>query len=117
MAICHNLSIPRICANRKPVHLSSRNEMDTHVQHDPAHQRFETHIEGRTAYLSYAFQGDRVIFDHTFVPQEFRGKGVAAVLVREALEEARRQHWRLVPSCSYVAAYIDRHPEFADLVS
>jgi hypothetical protein len=64
-----------------------------------------------------AFRGGSVCFDHTFVPDEFRGQGVAAALVREALEEARRRHWRIVPQCSCVAAFLGRHPEFADLVA
>jgi predicted GNAT family acetyltransferase len=86
------------------------------IQHNTQRQRFETRIDGRAAYLTYTFQGDVVLFDHTFVPEEFRGKGIAAALVREGLEEARRQRWKIVPTCSYVAAFIRRHPEFAGLV-
>ena len=91
--------------------------MDIQVQHNSKRQRFETHLDGRSAYLSYTCEGNLVSFDHTFVPEEFRGKGVAAALVQEGLEEARRQHWKIVPSCSYVAAFLERHPEFADLVN
>ena len=91
--------------------------MDIQVQHNPKRQRFETQIGDHSAYLSYTFQGNLVFFDHTFVPVEFRGKGVAAAIVREGLEEARRQHWKVVPSCPYVAAFIERHREFADLVN
>lgn len=91
--------------------------MHIEVHHDPEHRRFKADLEGRSAYLNYTFRDGSVFYDHTFVPDEFRGKGVAAALVREALEEARKQHWRIVPSCSYVAAFIERHPEFADLVA
>jgi predicted GNAT family acetyltransferase len=91
--------------------------MDIQVQHNSKGQRFETHLGGRSAYLSYTFQGTLVCFNHTFVPEEFRGKGVAAALVRKGLEEARREHWKIVPSCPFVAAFIERHPEFADLVN
>jgi len=90
--------------------------MDIQVQHNPKGQRFETRLEGQSAYLSYSIQGDSVCFSHTFVPEEFRGRGVASALVRKGLEEARRQHWKIVPGCSYVAAFIQRHPEFGDLV-
>lgn len=90
--------------------------MEIQVQHHPQHQRFETNVNGSSAYLSYTFQGNLVHFDHTFVPHEHRGKGVAAALVRTGLEEARRLSWKIVPSCSYVAAFIQRHPEFNDLV-
>ena len=69
------------------------------------------------ALMSYSRDGGRVVFDHTYVPEQFRGKGVAAALVRAALNEAREQHWQIVPQCSYVAAFIERHPEFASLVA
>ena len=91
--------------------------MDIQVDHNSERQRFETRLDNRLAYLSYTFQGSSVFFDHTFVPAEFRGKGVASALVRTGLEEARRQQWKIVPSCSYVAAFIARHPEFGDLVA
>jgi predicted GNAT family acetyltransferase len=58
-----------------------------------------------------------MIFTHTFVPDALRGRGIAAVLVRTALEEARRTGRRVVPRCSYVAEFIQRHPEFRDLVA
>ncbi|HKI70164.1 MAG TPA: GNAT family N-acetyltransferase [Verrucomicrobiae bacterium] len=87
-----------------------------HIQHNSKRQRFETHLDGRLAYLSYTFRGNLVLFDHAYVPEEFRGKGVAAALVREGRAEARRQRWKVVPDCSYVEASIERHPEFADLM-
>ena len=91
--------------------------MSITVQHNPEHRRFETQLDGRPAYLTYTVQGGAVSFDHTFVPEEMRGKGVAAALVREGLEEARRRQWKIVPACSYVASFVARHPEFADLLA
>lgn len=73
-------------------------------------------MDGEVAILSYTREGGLVVFDHTYVPVAFRGKGVAAALVRAALNEARKQHWKIVPQCSYVAAFIERHAEFASLV-
>ena len=52
---------------------------------------------------------------HTYVPPEFRGKGLAGIVVRAALEFARQERKHVDPQCSYAAAYFDRHPEFADL--
>lgn len=86
------------------------------VAHNPAQQRFERHVPGApTPFLSYTRAGDHVVFDHTSVPPELRGHGIAAELTRAALEHAREHHWRIVPACSYVATYINRHPEFEDL--
>ena len=87
------------------------------VVHNVSLRRFEDQTgDGSPSFLSYTFEGDCVVFEHTFVPDELRGKGIAANLARAALEEARQRRWRVVPRCSYVAAFIKRHPEFADLV-
>jgi predicted GNAT family acetyltransferase len=86
------------------------------IVHNSALQRFELLAEDGAAFASYVHEGSRVIFHHTYVPDAFRGKGVAAMLVRAALDEPRRQHWKIVPQCSYVAAFIERNPEYADLV-
>lgn len=86
---------------------------------DAAQRRFEIRpADGAPpAFLDYAIEGDRVVVEHTFVPDELRGQGLAAALTRAALEEARRAGWKVVPACSYVAAFIERHPEFADLIA
>lgn len=87
------------------------------VVHNVSLRRFEDQTgDGPSAFLSYTFEGDCVVFDHTFVPETLRGRGIAAKLARAALEEARQRRWRIVPRCSYVAAFIKRNPEFADLV-
>ncbi len=88
------------------------------VTHDAGRHRFELRAApGRPAFLSYTHEGDRVVFAHTEVPEELRGRGLAAVLVRAALEEARRRRWAIVPRCEYVARFMGRNPEFADLAS
>ena len=99
------------------------------MRHNVARQRFEAQAgESAPAFLSYRGEGgrysgtrprregERVILKHTFVPDALRGQGIAADLVRVALEEARQRHWKIVPRCSYVAGFIERHPEFCDLV-
>jgi hypothetical protein len=79
-------------------------------------QRFELNIEGHVAVLDYVEQGENVLaFTHTFVPTELRGRNVAAILTRFALDDARRQGKKVVPQCSYVAAYLERNKEYADL--
>jgi len=88
------------------------------VTHDLGGRQFEVRTDaGPPAFLSYTFAGDRVIFEHTFVPDERRGQGLAAQLVRAALTEARRVGWKVVPACSYVASFVKRHPEFADVIA
>ncbi|HRF73226.1 MAG TPA: phosphoenolpyruvate--protein phosphotransferase [Accumulibacter sp.] len=88
------------------------------VTHNAVLQRFESQAgNSGLAFLSYLVEGDRVILNRTFVPDERRGHGLAAELVRVALDEARQRRWKIVPRCSYVARFIDRHPQFSDLVS
>ena len=87
------------------------------VQHYPDDQRYEFRQGEARAHLTYQREGDRIIYDHTFVPVEFRGQGVAAKLVEAALAEARKENLIVVPQCSYVETYIARHREHQDLLS
>lgn len=67
------------------------------------------------AELTWTARGPARIADHTFVPPEARGKGIAMALVEALLEDAREQGFRIEPQCSYVAAAFRRHPEWATL--
>jgi predicted GNAT family acetyltransferase len=88
------------------------------VKHDATARRFEIPAGGGTlAFLNYTCDGDHLILEHTHVPDELRGKGIAADLARAALEEARQRRWSVIPRCSYVAGFIKRNPQFADLVA
>jgi predicted GNAT family acetyltransferase len=87
------------------------------IRHNPAASRFETIVDGHLSVADYVLAGNRMIFTHTFVPDALRGRGIAAALVGAALEEARVAGRKVEPRCSYVAAYIDRHPEYRDLVA
>lgn len=60
--------------------------------------------------------GTRVL-DHTFVPPALNGQGLAAILTEAALKLARKDQVRILPHCSYVARWIDRHPEWQGLVA
>lgn len=81
-------------------------------------QRYELHLDGKVAVLAYEPQGEQVVaFTHTFVPPELRGKNVAAILTKFALEDIRSQGKKVVPQCSYVATYLERNKEYADLRS
>ncbi len=87
------------------------------VKHVPEEQRFEVRLESEVGFLSYAIHGDEVMLDHTYVPDAWRGRGVAAELVKAAITEARLRQWKVRPRCSYIATYFQRHPECADVLS
>jgi predicted GNAT family acetyltransferase len=87
------------------------------VRHDAAAHRFEIPLAGALAHLDYATDGETIELTHTFVPPELRGRGLAELLVRAALTWIRAEKKRVVPSCSYVATFVERHTEFRDLLA
>lgn len=87
------------------------------VCHNPLDGRFEVEKDGHLAVLEYRLQGERMIITHTGVPPALEGQGIGSRLARAALDHARAQEWRVVALCSFVAAYIQKHPEYQDLLA
>jgi predicted GNAT family acetyltransferase len=79
--------------------------------------RFELHLNGHSAILTYRFSNGSIFFDHTVVPPAIAGRGVATKLTQTALEFARSKHLRVVPICPFVASYIGKHMEYHDLLA
>ena len=78
--------------------------------------RFEIERDGHIASLEYNLAGNVLQLIHTEVPKELEGMGLASELAHEALEWARAQGKRVDVICEFVAAYLKKHPEYADLV-
>ena len=85
------------------------------VTHNPAERRFETWIEGELSKLDYIEDGKNFVITHVGVHPSLRGQGVAGRITQVSLEHAKKHGLRVVPMCSYAAAYIRRHPEYAEL--
>jgi predicted GNAT family acetyltransferase len=85
------------------------------VRHDAERRRFETTVDGYDCEIDYRLNGKVMTITHTGVPAPVGGRGIAAEMTRFALETARTNGWKVVPACSYAAAYMQRHPEFDDL--
>ncbi len=82
------------------------------VQHDKDKQTFYIEKDFTRAYLAYEQKSDTVLdFRSTFVPEIFRGKGIAADLVKAGLAYATQNHFTVIPTCSYVDTYIKRHQD------
>ncbi len=79
--------------------------------------RFELEEDGQTAIAAYDIEGERISFTHTVVPVAIEGRGVGGRLIRGALDDARSRGLKVVPICSFVRSYIERHPEMQDLVA
>jgi len=86
------------------------------IRHDEAARRFEWTEDGHPCVLDYVLDGAVVSFTHTGVPAAVGGRGIAADLARFGLDTARARGWRVRPLCSYVAAFVRRHPEYQDLM-
>ena len=87
------------------------------VVHNEAQQRFEAMVDGWLCVADYQLRDDVAWLTHTGVPPAVGGRGIAAELVRVALEHARTRGWKVMPTCSYVAAYMRRHPQTQDLLA
>lgn len=87
------------------------------VSHDPTRGRFEIRTEAGSGVLAYERRGDALEMMHTEVPEAAEGKGYGAALAAAALDFARREGVKVIPSCPFVAAFIQRHPDYADLVA
>ena len=82
------------------------------VAHNEAAHRFEVHVDGETAALTYRQQGDTITFIHTRVPNGIAQHGIGSELVRTGLEYAKSQGLKVIPLCPFAAAYIQSHPEY-----
>ena len=88
------------------------------TRRNDAQHRYEIHSEGRLAgQLAWRDQAGVLDLVHTEIEPAFEGRGLAGQLVRFALDDARAAGRRIQPSCGYVAAWIERHPEYRDLVA
>ena len=87
------------------------------IQHNEKEKIFFVDIEGKVAKLSYKNTDEKTLdYYSTFVPPEFRGKNVGEQLVKVALDYARDNNFKIIPTCPFVARIIDRHPEYEGLV-
>lgn len=89
--------------------------MNLNVSHDLHHHRFHVEVDGSSCVLDYRLADSIMTITHTGVPSEVGGRGIASQLMTAALLAARGQHWKVVPACSYAAAFMAKHPEFEDL--
>lgn len=91
--------------------------MDTEFVDNADMHRFELRSgEEVLGFIDYQLASSAIVLVHTEVDETHSGKGYAATLARSALEDARSRGLRVVPTCPYVASYIKKHPEYADLV-
>jgi predicted GNAT family acetyltransferase len=87
------------------------------VRNAPERSRYEILVDGTSAgFTHYQPYEGSLIFDHTVIKEKFAGQGLASKLVRATLDDVRAQQLRIVPLCEYVAGWLEKHPDYDDLV-
>jgi uncharacterized protein len=90
---------------------------DVDVRHRESAKRFTARTPSGLAYISYEEPDERTIdLQHTVVPEADRGRGVGGTLVRRALWHARQQNKRVIPTCPFVKAWLEKHPDQKDVL-
>ena len=87
------------------------------VRDNKANSRFELDVEGGVAFANYRLTPRAVIITHTETPRALRGRGIASELVRGALDLIRADGHKVIAGCGFVVDYLDKHPEYEDLVA
>lgn len=85
------------------------------VIHDKDNNRFFITVDGAEAFVEYSLSANVIELYHTYTPPQLRGRGLAEKVVRAALEYAKENKLKVIPSCSYVAVFLQRHPEYSEL--
>lgn len=86
------------------------------IRHNAKASRFEFQKDGHLAVLEYHLSDRSMIFTHTGVPDALAGQGIGSLLVSAGLEYACQNNLKVRPLCSFVAGYIQKHPEYQDLL-
>jgi uncharacterized protein len=86
------------------------------VIHNPRTGRFEFQKDGHVAVLEYHMSDGKIVFTHTGVPEALGGQGIGSLLARAGLDYARSQSFTVVPLCSFIAGYIQKNPEYKNLI-
>jgi predicted GNAT family acetyltransferase len=92
--------------------------MSNNIIHNADEQRYEIAVDGILAGFTQAFEnGDVVTFPHTEIFDQFEGQGLASELVTAALDDVRVRGKKVIATCPYVKRFIDKHPEYSDLLA
>jgi predicted GNAT family acetyltransferase len=87
------------------------------IKHDKINQLFVTKVDGKDVYLRYSMIGnDTIVFNFTYVPDELRRKGLAAIVVREGFKYAEENNLKVIPSCTYIHSFLQKHPEYLKFI-
>jgi uncharacterized protein len=90
---------------------------DVQVRDNSDESRYEILVAGELAgFCEYVLHGDLADFVHTQIDDEYEGRGLASELITQALDDARRRGWQVMPYCPFVRKFIGKHADYLDLV-
>lgn len=92
---------------------------DVTVTRNAERTRFEARVDGAEAgVITYEIADGIIDLQHTIVEDEFEGQGVGSALARESFEAIKADgDLRIRPTCSFLSRWVERHPEYADLLA
>ena len=89
---------------------------ETKIEHRPEQSRYEIFLDGELAgYAEYLERTGVRDFNHTLTFPQFRGHGLAALVVEHALDDSRASGFKVIASCWFVDEFIGANPQYADL--
>ncbi|WP_184548908.1 GNAT family N-acetyltransferase [Mucilaginibacter sp. FT3.2] len=86
------------------------------INNETAHH-FELSIDDMLAFIDYKLKGDKIYLIHTEVPEAMEGMGVAAALVEKTFNYIEEHQLKIIPLCTYIVAFLKRHPEWTRLMA
>jgi predicted GNAT family acetyltransferase len=92
--------------------------MEISVTNDEQGRQFHAEVDGHRAHLDYVRHADGTLdLVHTEVDPALRGQGVGEAVVRFAMDAARSGGFKVIPTCPFVKKFVERHPEYEDVVT
>ena len=91
--------------------------MEKKVIHEKENERFVIYTEGNEVYVEYTMRNNTIDLNHTYTHPALRGKGLAAHVVRAALEFAKKNNLKVIPTCSYVQSFIAKNDGYKEIVA
>jgi len=84
--------------------------------HNETENKYEFHIDGHTAYITYDNQDGVLHLTHTIVPDALAGKGLAKILTIAVMDEVDSQGLKVQAQCSYTVAFLEKNPDYQRLI-
>jgi predicted GNAT family acetyltransferase len=89
---------------------------ESDIRDNPEHKRYELPVDGEVAVVTYNLNPPNLMITETLVPERLEGKGLASRLAKHVIADARERGLVILPVCPFFSAYLQKHPEHAEVV-